>query len=118
MQLTSTMRRARNLLMELLLVIAAGESCWYTINRDSDHEYSLARRLVFFLKEDYYAFLVLSGLASTKINPNTKEKEISIKKEQWYDLIDECHASSTTNTKDFELTAKRFDRAAAHKGKP
>ena len=104
------------MLVELLLFIAAGPSCWYTINGDSDHEYSLARRFGFFLKEDYYAFLVLSGLASIKINPNTKEKEISINKEQWHDLIDECHASSTTNTKDFELTTKKFDRAAAHKG--
>ena len=45
-------------------------------------------------------------------------KEISINTEQWYDLIDECGAASTTNTNDFELTKKRFDRARAHKGKP
>jgi len=68
MQLTKTMVRARNLLVDLLLFIAAGESCWYTINGDTDHEYSLARRLGFFLKEDYYAFLILSGLASKQLN--------------------------------------------------
>jgi len=45
-------------------------------------------------------------------------KEISINTEQWYDLIDECGGASTTNTNDFELTKKRFDRARAHKGKP
>ena len=63
--------------MDLLLFIAAGQSCWYTINGDNDHEYSLARRLGFFLKEDYYAFLIVSGLASTRINARTDEEDDS-----------------------------------------
>ena len=61
-----SMIRARNLLVELLLFlsISIGESCWYTINGGTD-EYSLAsRRLGFFRKDEYYAFLVGTGLTS------------------------------------------------------
>ncbi len=51
MQLNESMVRARNLLMELLLFLSIGESCWYTINGGAD-EYSLASRLGFFRKDD------------------------------------------------------------------
>ena len=51
MQVNETMMRARNLLLELLLFLSIGESCWYTINGGAD-EYGLARRLGFFRKDD------------------------------------------------------------------
>ncbi len=58
------------------MFLLIGESCWYTINGGAD-EYSLARRLGFFRKDDYYAFLVCTGLASYTyaVNPVTNERE-------------------------------------------
>mmetsp|Transcript_4236 Transcript_4236/g.5463 ORF Transcript_4236/g.5463 Transcript_4236/m.5463 type:complete len:130 (+) Transcript_4236:203-592(+) len=106
MQLTKTMLRARNLLVDLLLFIAAGESCWYTINGDIDHDYSLARRLGFNLKEDYYAFLIVSGLASRQINKRTEEKEMIINTEEWHSMI---NASLSTDEEDRSNTTKKFE---------
>ena len=40
MQPNESMMRARNLLLDLLLILSIGESCWYTINGGAD-EYSL-----------------------------------------------------------------------------
>jgi hypothetical protein len=57
MPLNETMIHARNLLLELLVFLSIGESCWYAINGGPPEEYSLARRLGFFREEEYYAFL-------------------------------------------------------------
>jgi len=92
MQLNETMMRARNLLLELLLFLSIGESCWYTINGGAD-EYSLARRLGFFMKDDYYAFLVGTGLVSytCTVNPVTTEREkmekVQINRDEWNNLM-------------------------------
>ena len=69
--------------MKLLVFLATAKSCWYTVNGDINHEYSLARRLGFFLKEDYYAFLVTAGLAETN-----KKDELVIKSNEWKEMID------------------------------
>ncbi len=64
MQLNETMMRARNLLLELLVVfLSIGESCWYTINGGAD-EYSHAHQLGFFRKNEYNAVRVGTGLTS------------------------------------------------------
>jgi len=114
MQLNETMMRARNLLLELLLFLSIGESCWHSINGGAD-EYSLARRLGFFRKDEYYAFLVGTGLASYTyvVNPVTNESEksekIQINKDEWDDLITE-HKSK------LEVQATRVDWKNAMNG--
>ena len=58
--------RARQLLGGILASLASSESHWYTINGDATHDFSLCKRLGFYHKNDYLAFLVTRGLAAYK----------------------------------------------------
>lgn len=124
MSLSNSQARARSLLVKLLVFLATAESCWYTINGNINHEYSLARRLGFFLKEEYYAFLVTAGLAKYRYNPLTDEKdEVDILDKEWDDMMDAIKSYTDDDennkidyTKLFTYTHMKFDRAYAHKG--
>ena len=58
--------RARQLSGGILAFLSSGESHWYTIKGDSTHDFSLCKRLGFYHKNDYLAFLVTRGLAAYK----------------------------------------------------
>ena len=112
--------RARNLLVKLLVFLTTAESCWYTINGDINHEYSLARRLGFYLQEEYYAFLVSAGLAMYRYDSLSEEKdEFIIRYKEWHHMIDGIKQDNhevADFAKRIELTEKRFDRVNLHKG--
>ena len=57
------MRRAQEQLLVLLVFLAQCGASWFTINGETSKEFSLCRRLGFYDRTDYYAFLVHGGLA-------------------------------------------------------
>lgn len=117
MSSSNKQNRARNLLVKLLVFLTTAESCWYTINGDINHEYSLARRLGFYLQEEYYAFLVSAGLAMYRYDSSTNEKdELIIKYAEWNYMIDAIKLDHHDVADSIDLTEKRFDRVNAHKG--
>ena len=71
------MIRAREYLLVLLIFLADADSFWFTISGETSRDCSLGRRLGFYHKIDYYAFLVTAGLAKYKIHGNG-DKELKI----------------------------------------
>ena len=96
--------------MEHLQFLSNAESCWYIINGEINHEYSLARRLGFYLKEQYYAFLVAAGLANYKYTETNEKDEVTTEREEWRYMIDGA------NSPYIECNNKFFDRKNAQKG--
>ena len=72
-------KEEEDVLAELFSILSQGSSHWFSINGDTSCKISLCRLLGFFSPMDYYAFLVLKGLAAYEFNSKKRKMEIAIK---------------------------------------
>ena len=112
MPTTASMRRAQEQLLVLLVFLAQCGASWFTINGETSKEFSLCRRLGFYDRTDYYAFLVHGGLAGYDINKKTGQKELKIYRDEWNHMLDELPNKAEL----FELNTKNFDIKNTLKG--
>ena len=109
----NSMGRAREFLVILLSFTSTCEASWFTINGDTTYEFPLCQRLGFYHATDYYAFLVLCGLAEwTKMKGGGGSKSLQIHTQRWTDLISEYDLDASR----FHLTQTRIDLEAKIQG--
>jgi hypothetical protein len=111
MQANATMIRAREYLLVLLIFLAEADSFWFTISGETSRDCSLGRRLGFYDKIDYYAFLVTAGLAEYRIHGNG-DKELKILRGQWNIMLDILPNKAEL----FYVTERMFDVESAVAG--
>ena len=110
---TISMVRSRDFLVILLALISSCEASWSTINGNTTYEFSLRRKLGLYHTTDYYAFLVVCGLAGwTKIKGGGGKKSLQIYKQPWTDLIGKYDLDASR----FHLTQARIDLEAKIQG--
>ena len=104
---------ARKFLAILLSFISTWEASWFTNNGDTMYKFSLCQRLGFYHATNYYAFLVLCGLAGwTKIKGGGGKKSLQIYTQRWTDLISKYDLDASR----FHLTQTRIDLEAKIQG--
>ena len=101
---------AREKLAGILSFISSGRSFWYTINGSTSSSLSLARRLGFFSKIEYYAFLVAANLAEYT-QQKDGSKKLVILKDEWAAFL-----SADLGVEKAEYGVLKFDLDAAIRG--